>query len=188
VLTDKWWFWVLSGALVAVAALGSAHYRGLAARARDLALKRRLVEAGSGRRIDTRPGGFWSDLSWLSLLLGVWVAASPWIWGYDHVHGAVAADVVTGAAVVVVTLAGIVFPPLNALTIVAGLWLVLAPWIVGYGDEGGPVGLSDTLAGVMIAAFGVAALSAAAKRIAPGASMPIGRVRRSIGTENERRP
>jgi hypothetical protein len=179
VLADKWWFWALSAVLVALASLGSARYRGLAAKAREVALERRLVEPGSGRRIDTRPGGFWSDLSWLSLLLGVWVAASPWIWGYDDVRGAVAADAVTGTAVVVITLAGVVFPPLNALTLVAGLWLVLAPWIVGYGDEGGPVGLSDTLAGLVIAALGVAALSAAAKRIAPGAPMPIGRVRRS---------
>jgi hypothetical protein len=107
VLADKWWFWVFTAAVVALVSLGSARYRRLAANARELALKRRLVEPGSGRRIDARPGGFWSELSWLSLLLGVWVALSPWIWGYDDVRGAVAADVVTGTAVVVLTLAGI---------------------------------------------------------------------------------
>jgi hypothetical protein len=186
VLADKWWFWVLVALLLGTAALGSGRYRALVARARARALERRLVEPGAGRRIDTRPGGFWSEVSWLSILLGAWVAASPWIWGYDDVHGAVAADVVTGAAVVALTVAGIVFPPLNALTITAGLWLVLAPWIVGYGDEGGPVGLSDTLAGVLIAALGVAALAAASKRIVPGEPMPIGRIR--TPTENERRP
>jgi SPW repeat len=178
VLADKWWFWLLCGALGVAAALGSARYRALAAHARALAMRRSLVEAGSGRRIDTRPGRFWSDLSWLSLLLGAWVVASPWIWGYDEVHGAVVADVVSGGAVVLLTLAGIVFPALNALTILAGLWLVLAPWIVGYGDEGGPVGLSDTLAGVAIAALGVAALASSTRRIVSGAPMPIGRVRR----------
>lgn len=177
-LADKWWFWVLACVTAAAAALGSSRYRALAARARGLALERRLVEPDAGRRIDTRAGGFWSDLSWLSILLGAWVAASPWIWGYDGVDGAVAADLVTGAAVVVLTLAGIVFPSLNALTVVAGLWLVLAPWLVGYGDEGGPVGLSDAVAGVVIAALGLAALAAAAKRIVPGAPMPIGRVNR----------
>jgi SPW repeat len=177
---DKPWFWVIVAAVVAAAALASGRYRVLAARIRGRALERRLVEPGTGRQIDTRPGGFWSDLSWLSVLLGGWVAASPWIWGYDDVHGAVAADVVTGSAVVALTLAGILFPPLNALTIPAGLWLVLAPWIVGYGDEGGPVGLSDTLAGVTLSALGLAALAAATKRIVPGAQMPIGRVRRPI--------
>src|SRR4029453_16905690 len=131
------------------------------------------------RHIDTRAGGFWSDLSWISLLLGAWVAASPWIWGYDDVDGAVATDVATGGAVIVLTLAGIVLPPLNALTVLAGTWLVLAPWIVGYGDENGPVGLSDVAAGVAIAALGIAALASAARRVAPGARMPIGRIRDS---------
>jgi SPW repeat-containing protein len=179
VLADAWWFWALTGALAGGALLCSGRYRRLAARARRQALERRLVEPGAGRRIDTRPGGFGSDLSLMSLLLGAWVAASPWIWGYDDVPGAVATDVATGAAVIVLTLAGIVLPSFNALTLVAGMWLVLAPWIVGYGDEGGPVGVSDGVAGVLITMLGVAALSAAAKRDAPGGSMPVGRVRRS---------
>jgi SPW repeat len=180
VLADKWWFWAITGALAAAAALGSARYRAFVARARAQALARRLVEPGAGRRIDTRPGGFWSELSWLSLLTGAWVVASPWVWGYDDVDGAVTTDVVTGGVVIVLTLAGIAFPPLNALSVVAGLWLVVAPWMVGYGDEGGPVGLSDTLAGVMIAALGLAALTAASKRIVAGGEMPIGRVRRPV--------
>jgi hypothetical protein len=176
-LADKWWFWVLAGGVMGAAALGSGRYRRLAARARRLAFERRLVEAGPAHRVDPRPGGFWSDLTWVSLLLGAWVMASPWIWGYDDVDGAVTTDVVTGAVVVALTIAGIAIPPLNALTVLAGLWLVLAPWLVGYGSEGGPVGLSDALAGVVIAALGVASLAAAAKRIAPGATMPVGRIR-----------
>jgi SPW repeat len=183
VLADHWWFWALIGLVLGIAALGSGRYRVFAAAARRQALERRLVEAGPGIRVEARPGGFWSDVSWLSLLLGGWVAASPWVWGYDDVHGAVTADVVTGTLVIVLTLAGIVLPPLNALTVLAGLWLVLAPWMVGYGNHGGPVGLSDVIAGVMIAALGVAALAAASRRIAPGAQMPIGRVRRPAGRE-----
>jgi hypothetical protein len=180
VLADKWWFWAITGAVVGVAALGSKRYRAFVARTRAMALKRGLVEPGAGRRIDTRPGGFWSEMSWLSLLIGAWVVASPWIWGYDDVNGAVTTDAVTGGVVMGLTLAGIAFPPLNALNVVAGLWLVVAPWMVGYGDEGGPVGLSDTLAGVVIAALGLAALTAASKRIVTGGEMPIGRVRRPL--------
>ena len=180
-LADDWWFWALTCIVVVAAALAGARYRALAAGARGAAQERRLVDPGAGRRVDARAGGFWSDLSWVSLLLGAWVAASPWIWGYDDVDGAIATDVVTGGAVVVLTLAGIVLPPLNALTIVAGLWLVLAPWIGGYGDEGGPVGLSDALAGIVIAALGIAALASASKRLTPGEPMPIGRVRRHSG-------
>jgi hypothetical protein len=179
VLVDHWWLWALIGVAALGALLGSGSYRRLAAAARRRALERRLVEPGADTRIETAAGGFWSDLSWISLLLGAWVAASPWIWGYDDVDGAVATDVVSGSVVVVLTLAGIVLPPLNALTCVVGLWLVLAPWVVGYGSEGGPVGLSDVIAGVLVAALGVAALAAASRRIAPGARLPVGRVRRS---------
>ena len=134
-LSDRWWFWALVAGAVALGALGSTRYRDWAAHLRARALARRLVEPGTGRRIDTRPGGFWSDTSWLLVLLGAWVAGSPWIWGYDSVHGAIAADAITGAAVIALSAAGIVLPPFNALTVLAGLWLVLAPWLVGYGDE-----------------------------------------------------
>jgi hypothetical protein len=178
VLADDWWFWILTGAVVCASAIASGRYRSLAAGIRRRALERRLVEGGPTYRVETRAEGFWSELSWISLLLGAWVAASPWIWGYDDAHGAVPADLAAGAAVVAVTLAGIVFPSLHALGTVAGLWLVLSPWVVGYGDEGGPVGISDGVAGAMISALGVAALATAARRIAPGPPMPVGRVRR----------
>jgi hypothetical protein len=181
VLADDWWFWALVAAVVGAAALMSPRYRAATAAARRRALERRLVEAGAGRRVDTRPGGFWSDLSWLSLLLGAWVAASPWIWGYDDVAGAVPADVVTGGAVVALTLASIAFPSLAALSVLAGLWLVTAPWLIGYGDHDGPVGLSDVLAGLAIAALAIADLASAARRVVPGQAMPAGRVRRSQG-------
>jgi hypothetical protein len=117
------------------------------------------------------------------MLLGAWVVLSPWVWGYDDVHGAIATDVITGSCVIALTAAGILFPAFNALTVLAGGWLVLAPWIVGYGDEGGPVGLSDAIAGVIISALAIAALSAAGKRVAAGEPMPVGRVRRSARDE-----
>jgi hypothetical protein len=180
VLADKWWFWLLTGAVVGVSALAAGRIRALNAALRRLAVERRVVIADPGRRLDTQVGGFWSDLSWVSILLGAWVVASPWIWGYDDVDGAVSNDAVTGGAVVVLTLVGIVFPSLNALTVPAGLWLVLAPWLVGYGSEGGPVGLSDVVAGIAIAALGLAAVAAGSRRSAPGAPMPVGRIRGSV--------
>jgi hypothetical protein len=181
VLADDWWFWALVAVVVGVAALASRRYRAAASAVRRRALDRRLIVAGAGRRVDTRPGGFRSDLSWLSILLGAWVAASPWIWRYDEVSGAVATDVVTGGAVVALTLASIAFPSLGALSVLAGLWLVTAPWLVGYGDHDGPVGLSDVLAGAAIAGLAIAGLAAAAKRVVPGEPMPAGRVERSRG-------
>jgi hypothetical protein len=182
-LADEWWFWLVVGAVLVLAVLAAGRMREWSASLRRAALARQVVEAGPGRRVEVRVGGFWSDLWWLSALLGAWVIVSPWIWGYDDAGGAIAADAVTGGAVVALTLAGIVFPSLNALSILAGLWLVVAPWVVGYGDDGGPVGLSDVLAGIAISAVGIAALSSATRRIAPGAPMPVGRVRRTVEPE-----
>jgi hypothetical protein len=179
-LSDDWWFWATIALILAGAALASRRYRALTAAARRLSVERGLVEPGPGRRLTVEVGGFGSDLSWLSLLLGAWVAAGPWIWGYDDVEGAVTTDVVTGGAVVVLTLAGIVLPSVSALNVLAGLWLVAAPWLVGYGSDGGPVGLSDTLAGLVVAALAIAALATASGRIVPG-SGPIGRIPRGRG-------
>jgi hypothetical protein len=176
-LSDDWWFWMLVALVLAGAVLGSARYRRLAAALRARSVERALVDPGPGRRLVAEAGGFWSDLTWVSILLGVWVVLSPWIWGYDDVSGSVATDVLTGCAVVAVAAIGTVLPSVLALNVLAGLWLVTAPWLVGYGSEGGPVGLSDTIAGVAIASFAIADLAAASRRIAPGESGPIGRAR-----------
>jgi hypothetical protein len=180
-LADDWWFWALTGLVLAAAVVASGRYRRLAASARRRAVERSVVEPGTGRSIDTSPGGFWSDLSWLSILLGLWVAGSPWIWGYDDVEGAVTTDLVTGLLVAAIAAVGIVLPALNSLNVLGGTWLVVAPWLVGYGSEGGPVGLSDTLAGVAIAALGIAALTSASRRVVTGSPMPIGRIRPPAG-------
>ncbi len=108
---------------------------------------------GAGLTVDRGGEGRWSE-PWLpAFLVGVWVCASPWIWGYDDVDGAIAADVITGAAIAAVSLAGVIFPALLALNVLAGLWLMTAPWLVGFGTDSGPVGLSDTLAGVATCAL-----------------------------------
>jgi hypothetical protein len=176
-LARHWWFWILTALVVGAAALSAPRYRALAAAARRSALGRGLVEPGSGRRVETEPGGFFSDLSWLPLLFGTWVCLGPWIWGYDDVSGAVATDVVTGALVIAVTLAATMIPSLAVLNVLSGTWLLVAPWIAGYGTEHGPVGLSDTLAGVAIAALAIVALVSATRRLAPGEAGPVGRIR-----------
>jgi SPW repeat len=111
------------------------------------------------------------------LLVGLWVCASPWIWGYDEVDGAIATDVVTGCAIAAVALAARAYPPLGALNVLAGLWLVTAPWLVGYGTHDGPVGLSDTLAGILVCGFSLRGLAVATRRAEAPAPGPVGRVR-----------
>jgi hypothetical protein len=110
------------------------------------------------------------------VLLGVWVCASPWIWGYHEVEGAIATDLVTGCAIVAVALAGRALPAVSALNLFAGLWLVTAPWLVGYGTHDGPVGLSDTVAGILVCALTLRGLTVAARRAEAPDPGPVGRV------------
>jgi hypothetical protein len=114
----------------------------------------------------------------LACLLGVWVVASPWIWGYADVDGAIATDVVTGAVIAVIALAGVAFPALLSVNVLAGLWLTTAPWLVGFGTDSGPVGLSDTVAGIATCALALHGMTAATRRPRPTEPGPIGRIPR----------
>jgi hypothetical protein len=165
-------------AAVTGAAVVEPAYRRWAARARKAALQRRLVEPGPGARVFTDPGGRWSEVSLPLVLVGAWVIASPWTWGYADVDGAVACDSVTGGIVVLLSAASVLFPALLALNLLAGLWLVTAPWLVGFGTEGGAVGLSDVIAGLAICALALRGLTEAGRRLNAAQSGPIGRVRR----------
>jgi hypothetical protein len=182
-LAEDWWFWIGAAAAAAGALAAAPAYRRATARLRCAALARGLLDPGPGRRLRTEPGGFWSDPSWTLVLLGAWVAISPWVWGYADSANAVTTDLATGAAVAGIALAGIVFPGLVALDLLLGTWLMIAPWLVGYGGEGGPVGLSDALAGALIAVFAAATLAAAARRTGP--AQAVARVRRARDDRSE---
>jgi len=176
-LANEWWFWVAGGLVLAVAAALSGRYRRRAAELRGRAVERRIVDPGKGRRIEIAPAGFWGDLGWLLILTGVWVGLSPWIWGYDGEPDAIATDVTAGAAIVVLSAAGILFPSLLALNVLAGTWLMIAPWLVGYGSHDGPVGLSDTVAGLIVIIASLSTLSDSARRTRPAQPQPVARIR-----------
>jgi hypothetical protein len=177
-LADEWWYWALVATVLAGAFSFSGRYRVLAAKARAVAIRRGLVELPPGHTLDRAPRGFWSDLSWVALVAGLWVLVAPWTWGYQDVDGAIATDVVTGAFVIAVSLGAVVFPALWVLDLFAGLWLVIAPWIVGYGDANGPVGLSDTIAGIVISAVAIASLASSQRALRPGQAGGAGRLQR----------
>ncbi len=125
-LATHWWFWCLAAAFAAGSLVLSRRYPELVLRARRLALHRRLVEVGPGQALRP-PSSAGHDPSWLVFPLALWLGASPWIWGYDGEPGAIASDLVTAAAVLLVALAAIVLPALWTLeTLVAIAALVAA--------------------------------------------------------------
>ena len=175
-LADDWWFWVLTAAAVVAIVAGEPRWRTAAVAARRAALRRRVVDAGSGRRVDDTVRGPWSE-PWLpGVVTGLWVCASPWILGYDDADGAVAADAVTGAVIVAVSLLGVPFPALLTLNVLAGLWLTTAPWLVGYGLDGDLSGLSDVGAGLLTCALALRGLAVANSRLRAATPGPVGRL------------
>jgi hypothetical protein len=53
----------------------------------------------------------------------------------------------------------------------------VAPWLVGYGDDAGAAGLSDTLAGLAVAATSIADMTSATRRVGRDEQRPVARVR-----------
>jgi hypothetical protein len=173
-MTGEWWFWAFAGALLALSAALAVNYPRFVLAIRRRGAERGLLELPRGSSIEPGRG---VDLSWLVFPVALWICASPWAWGYDDVPGAVTTDLVTGSAILALGLAAVVFPAFWALVPFAGLWLVTAPWLVGYGSEGGPVGLSDTIAGLLVCAAAISGLSAAERRLRPtGGAGAIGRI------------
>jgi SPW repeat-containing protein len=175
-LAERWWFWVLAATAAVAIVATEPRWRRATAALRAAAYRRRLVEAEPGMAVDPGPGGRWSEPSLPGLAVGLWICASPWIWGYDDVDGAIATDLVTGGLIAIVTLAGVLFPALLALNLLAGLWLAIAPWLVGYGRDDGAVGLSDTVAGLVTCVLALRGMTAATSRIRAAQPGPIGRI------------
>jgi hypothetical protein len=65
----------------------------------------------------------------------LWVALSPWIWGFAGSHPAVANHValVFGfgpLALLIVNLRAAAF-----VTLLGGIWLIVSPWLLGYATD-----------------------------------------------------
>ena len=76
----------------------------------------------------------------------------------------------------VLSAAGILFPSLLTLNVLAGTWLMIAPWLVGYGSHNGPVGLSDTVAGLIVIIASLTTLSDSARRTRPAEPQAVARI------------
>ena len=62
----------------------------------------------------------------------LWIALSPWVWGFAGSHAAVANHVAllfgfAPLALIMVNLRAAAF-----VTLVAGIWLAASPWVLGY--------------------------------------------------------
>ena len=87
----------------------------------------------------------------------LWIAVSPWVWGFADSHPAVANHVslVFGfgpLALLVVNLRAAAF-----VTLLGGIWLVVSPWLLGYATDH-VAWLNELVTGLLLVAVCVSAL------------------------------
>lgn len=84
------------------------------------------------------PGGASNIPNALSLILGIWLFVSPWIYG---AHGNAGAWNSWIAGALIVLLAAVRFgtapAPLKFLHTVLGIWIFVSPWVYGYAGNTG---------------------------------------------------
>ncbi|GAB2490120.1 MAG: SPW repeat protein [Comamonas sp.] len=74
----------------------------------------------------------WQDP--LNALLGVWLAVSPWVLGYQDQTAAMVSGVVVGLALIAAALGAIFMPRAweEWTEGLLGLWMVISPWMLGF--------------------------------------------------------
>jgi SPW repeat len=79
----------------------------------------------------------------------MWVALSPWVWGFADSHAAVANHVAlvfgfAPLALIMVNLRAAAF-----VTLLGGIWLAISPWVLGYAI-GHSAWLSELVSGLAL--------------------------------------
>jgi SPW repeat len=67
--------------------------------------------------------------------VSVWIAVSPWLWGFADSHSAVANHValVFGFGPLALLIANL--RPAAFVTLLGGAWLAISPWLLGYATD-----------------------------------------------------
>ncbi len=87
--------------------------------------------------MDIQEAWAWED--WVDMVLGVWLAISPWILGFAATDGGATRNALfVGIAVAV--LSGSTFLIYNAieewLDLGLGIWLIVSPWVLSSSGDG----------------------------------------------------
>jgi hypothetical protein len=65
----------------------------------------------------------------------LWVALSPWLWGFANSRPAVANHVALVFGFGPLALLIVNLRPAALVTLLAGIWLVVSPWLLGYATD-----------------------------------------------------
>jgi hypothetical protein len=119
-------------------------------------------------------------LNILTLVLGLWLVAAPFVLGYrdsvDGIGGTVN-DVIVGIVVVILSVARLfkplATPPLSLLMAGVGAWQIVAPFALTYAVDGGwpAAKTNDIVVGIALVLFATAAWLIGAWRADPGSGL-----------------
>ena len=95
--------------------------------------------------------------------LALWIAISPWLWGFADSHSAVANHVslVLGFGPLLLLIANL--RPAAFVTLLGGVWLAISPWLLGYATDHA-AWLNELVTGLLLI---VLCASAAGLRVPP---------------------
>lgn len=118
----------------------------------------------------------------------LWIALSPWVWGFAHSRAAVANHVsllfgFAPLALIMVNLRAAAF-----VTLLGGIWLVASPWLLGYATDHA-AWLNELVSGLALVvlcanAAGVGSLRRAGSRRGPTRSGSRAVVAKTVGSRS----
>jgi SPW repeat len=86
----------------------------------------------------------------------LWIALSPWLWGFASSRSAVANHVFMVFSFGPLAAMIVALRPAAIVTLIGGVWLVLSPWILGYASDH-VAWLSELIAGGALATLSASA-------------------------------
>lgn len=98
--------------------------------------------------------------------LALWIAISPWLWGFAHSHPAVANHVslVFGFGPLALLIANL--RPAAFVTLLGGVWLAISPWLLGYATDHA-AWLNELVTGLLLIALCASAAGLRVSRHGP---------------------
>jgi SPW repeat len=101
----------------------------------------------------------------------LWIAISPWVWGFSGSHSAVANHVALVFGFGPLALLIVNLRPAAFVTLLAGVWLAISPWLLGYAADHA-AWLTELVTGLLLVVL-----------CASAAGLPISRHRPASGTK-----
>ena len=98
--------------------------------------------------------------------LALWIAISPWLWGFADSHSAVANHVslVLGFGPLLLLIANL--RPAAFVTLLGGVWLAISPWLLGYAADHA-AWLNELVTGLLLIVLCVSATGIRVRRHSP---------------------